>query len=93
MDRKVLEVALKRSFNDQAIAGVIEAQAESALPKGENYLSTILRIRMKVILGNGRIAKRNLIVKRGEASGSVADMMNEVFNVEVKVSTITSTSN
>nr|XP_014286210.1 uncharacterized protein LOC106687052 isoform X2 [Halyomorpha halys] len=85
MDRKVLETAVKRSFKDHAIAQVIEAEAETALPKGENYLSTILRIRMKVVLGNGRVAKRNLIVKRGEGADCVVVMMKDFFKVEAKM--------
>ncbi|CAH1392126.1 unnamed protein product [Nezara viridula] len=85
MDQKVLEIALKRSIKDQAIARVIEAESESALPKGENYLSTILRIRMKVVLGNGRVTMRNLIVKRGDGSDNVAVLMNEAFKVELKM--------
>lgn len=87
MDREVLETVIKRSFKDQAIARVIDAQAESALPKGENYLSMILRIQMKVVLGNGRVTNRNLIVKRREGSKSIVVMMRDFFKVEAKVST------
>ncbi|XP_014286215.1 uncharacterized protein, partial [Halyomorpha halys] len=85
MDREVLETALKRSLKDHAIARVIEAEAKPALPKGENYLSTILRIRMKVVQGNGKVAKKNVIVKRGEGADGVAVMMKDFFKVEVNM--------
>ncbi|XP_066908187.1 uncharacterized protein [Halyomorpha halys] len=38
---------------------------------------------MKVVLGNGRVAKKNIIVKRGENPDGINVMVDEVFKVEV----------
>lgn len=63
MDKELLESALRRYGQATTVERVISMEIESALPKGENYLSTIYRATLKVVLGNGRLAKRSLIIK------------------------------
>ncbi|CAH1406809.1 unnamed protein product [Nezara viridula] len=80
MDKEVLEVVLKKLDRESRIASIIDFQSVPALPKGENYTSTILRITLKVVLGNGRIAKKSFIMKQIITEGSGGEIMKQ-FNV------------
>ncbi|CAH1406800.1 unnamed protein product [Nezara viridula] len=64
MNKEVLEVVLKKLEKESRIASIIDLQSVPALPKGENTTSTILRVTLKVILGNGRQAKKSFIMKQ-----------------------------
>ena len=64
MDKEVLEVVLKRLTKESNIAKVIEMETKSALPKGENYMSNILAVTLKVVLGNGRLSTKKFIMKQ-----------------------------
>ncbi|XP_014281496.1 uncharacterized protein [Halyomorpha halys] len=64
MDKKVLEVALKKCASESSIKHIIDIKLESALPKGENYTSTIFRAKLKVVLGSGRVTTKSYILKK-----------------------------
>nr|XP_024218949.1 uncharacterized protein LOC106686165 [Halyomorpha halys]XP_024218950.1 uncharacterized protein LOC106686165 [Halyomorpha halys]XP_024218951.1 uncharacterized protein LOC106686165 [Halyomorpha halys]XP_024218952.1 uncharacterized protein LOC106686165 [Halyomorpha halys] len=89
MDKEVFEVVLKKSFNDSKIKRIIEIKSEPALPKGENYTSTILRITAKVVLGNGRTATKSFIGKKENTGEAASQLSNDfrLFNMEISVYT------
>nr|XP_024220138.1 uncharacterized protein LOC106682007 [Halyomorpha halys] len=89
MEKEVLEVVLKKSAKESKIKRIIDMKWESALPKGENYTSNILRITLKVVLGNGRVGKKSFIAKK-EIVGEAATQLNkecQVFKKEASVYT------
>ncbi|CAH1392398.1 unnamed protein product [Nezara viridula] len=89
MDKEIFEVVLNKSAQDSKIKRIIEMKSESALPTGENFTSTILKITLKVVLGNGRIATKTFIAKKGY-TGEAAEQPrkeNSLFRTEVSVYT------
>ncbi|XP_014275096.1 uncharacterized protein [Halyomorpha halys] len=80
MDKEVLEVVLKKLAKESRVASILDVEAVPALPKGENYTSAILRVTAKVILGNGRKAKKSFIMKKIITEGKGGEFMKE-FNV------------
>ncbi|CAH1406805.1 unnamed protein product [Nezara viridula] len=78
MDKEVLEVVLKKLDRESKIATIIDLQSVPALPKGENYSSTILRITLKVVLGNGRQAKKSFIMKQLITKGESGELIKEI---------------
>ncbi|CAH1406802.1 unnamed protein product [Nezara viridula] len=78
MDKEVLEVVLKKLEKESRIATILDLQSVSALPKGENYTSTIIRITLKVVLGNGRLAKKSFIMKQLITKGGSGDLVKEI---------------
>ncbi|XP_014289112.1 uncharacterized protein [Halyomorpha halys] len=68
MDPAILEIALKKKSRDERITKILELKDESAVPTGQNFLSAIKRLRLKVILGNGRVANRSAIMKSSDVS-------------------------
>ncbi|CAH1406816.1 unnamed protein product [Nezara viridula] len=77
MEKEVLEVVLKKLDKESRIASIIDLQSVPALPKGENYTSTILRVTAKVVLGNGRLAKKSFIMKQILTGGEAGDWFKE----------------
>ncbi|CAH1406812.1 unnamed protein product [Nezara viridula] len=77
MDKEVLEVVLKKLDKESKIASILDLQSVPALPKGENYTSTILRITLKVVLGNGRLAKKSFIMKQMITDGAQGEFVKE----------------
>ncbi|CAH1392392.1 unnamed protein product [Nezara viridula] len=89
MDKEIFEVVLSKSSQDPKIKRIIEMRTEPALPKGENYTSTILKITLKVVLGNGRVATKSFIAKK-ENTGEAAEQFSNdlsLFTAEVSVYT------
>nr|XP_014275079.1 uncharacterized protein LOC106680104 [Halyomorpha halys] len=80
MEKEVLEVILKRLAKESEVASIIDLEAIPALPKGENYTSTILRVTLKVVLGNGRLAKKSFIMKKMITEGESGDFIKQ-YNV------------
>ncbi|XP_014275093.1 uncharacterized protein [Halyomorpha halys] len=78
MEKEVLEVVLKRLAKESEVASIIDLEAIPALPKGENYTSTILRVTLKVVLGNGRLAKKSFIMKQILTGGESGDWFKEI---------------
>ncbi|XP_066909552.1 uncharacterized protein [Halyomorpha halys] len=64
MDKELFEVILRKSEADSKIKRIIDMKMESAVPKGENYTSNILRVTLKVVLRNGRISTKSFILKK-----------------------------
>ena len=88
MEKEVLEVVLKRLKKESNIARVIEIETNSGLPKGENYMSNILAVTLKVVLGNGRLTTKKLIMKQMK-TGDKGEGWDDILNVaksEVEVS-------
>ncbi|XP_014275092.1 uncharacterized protein [Halyomorpha halys] len=77
MDKEVLEVVLKNLAKESGVASILDVEAVPALPKGENYTSTILRVTVKVVLGNGRKAKKSFIMKKMITEGKGGEFMKE----------------
>ncbi|XP_014274326.1 uncharacterized protein [Halyomorpha halys] len=77
MDKQVLEVVLKNLAKESRIATILDVEAIPALPKGENYTSTILRVTVKVVLGNGRKAKKYFIMKQMFTEGKSGEFIKE----------------
>ena len=63
MDLSELETVRQRWKDDSSIQSVISVDREPAVSKGENFLSTVSRVTVKVVLGNGRLATRRFILK------------------------------
>ncbi|XP_014275097.1 uncharacterized protein [Halyomorpha halys] len=80
MDKEVLEVVLKKLAKESSVASIVDVEAVPALPKGENYSSTILRVSANVVLGNGRMAKKSFIMKQLVTEGKGGELMKE-YNV------------
>ncbi|CAH1406803.1 unnamed protein product [Nezara viridula] len=78
MEKEVLEVVLKKLDKESRIATILDLQSVPALPKGENYSSTIMRITLKVVLGNGRQAKKSFIMKQLITKGDSGDFIKEI---------------
>ncbi|CAH1406807.1 unnamed protein product [Nezara viridula] len=78
MDKEVLEVVLKKLDRESKIASIIDLQSVPALAKGENYTSTIFRITLKVVLGNGRQAKKSFIMKKLITEGESGELLKEL---------------
>ncbi|XP_014275115.1 uncharacterized protein [Halyomorpha halys] len=78
MDKEVLEVVLKKLAKESSIASITEIEAVPALPKGENYSSNILRLTLKVVLGNGRMAKKSLIMKQIITGGDRGELLKHL---------------
>ncbi|CAH1392386.1 unnamed protein product [Nezara viridula] len=85
MDKDVFEVVLSKSTKDLKIKRILEMKSEPALPKGENFASTIFKITLKVVLGNGRIATKSFIAKKDDTDEPSNDF--KLFNPEVLVYT------
>ena len=58
-----LEVILKKEMRENGIERVLSIKTEDVVGKGENYLSLLTRVKMRVVLGSGRITTRTVIVK------------------------------
>ncbi|CAH1399051.1 unnamed protein product [Nezara viridula] len=84
MESKQLEVVLKRWGKGSKIDKVLSITSEAAVPKGENYLSVITRLKLKVVLGNGRISRKNLIVKETLKDESVAQLLQEMGTFKIE---------
>lgn len=84
MDKEVLEVVLKKLDKESKIATILDMESVSALPKGENYTSTILRITLKVVLGNGRPAKKSLIMKQLITEGDMGELIKELNTAKIE---------
>ncbi|CAH1406804.1 unnamed protein product [Nezara viridula] len=84
MNKEVLEVVLKKLDKESKIASIIDLQSVPALPKGENYTSTILRITLKVVLGNGRQAKKSFIMKQMITEGESGELIKQINAAKIE---------
>nr|XP_014292067.1 uncharacterized protein LOC106690965 [Halyomorpha halys] len=77
MDKEVLEVVLKKCSRESTIERIIDMESESALPKGENYTSTIFRAKLKVVLGSGRVTTKSYILKKENVENGTDDTFKD----------------
>ncbi|CAH1406808.1 unnamed protein product [Nezara viridula] len=85
MEKEVLEVVMKRLDSESRVAAILDFQSVPALPKGENYHSTIFRVTLKVVLGNGRQAKKSFIMKQMITEGTREKQQRMAFAKETQV--------
>ncbi|XP_014274322.1 uncharacterized protein [Halyomorpha halys] len=78
MDKEVLEVVLKNLAKESRVATILDVEVVSALPKGENYSSIISRVIVKVVLGNGRKAKKTFIMKQMLTEGKSGEYSKQL---------------
>nr|XP_024214048.1 uncharacterized protein LOC106682286 isoform X4 [Halyomorpha halys] len=63
MEILMLEAALERLDQQHKVQGVLKITKEQAVPRGENFLSSVTRQTVEVVLGSGRRATRRFILK------------------------------
>lgn len=63
MDKEYLEILLRTKKNDMQVTKIISLEYTPAVDKGENYMSTMLRYKLVVLLVSGETAVKHLIVK------------------------------
>ncbi|CAH1405454.1 unnamed protein product [Nezara viridula] len=77
MDPAILEIVLKNKYRNERILKILSVEDEIAVPTGQNFLSAIKRLRIKVVLGNGRVVNRSAIMKS-------SDVPSEAHNSFIK---------
>nr|XP_014278701.1 uncharacterized protein LOC106682394 isoform X2 [Halyomorpha halys] len=86
MDKEILECVLKRNWKDSTPEKVVSMEVVPAVGKFVNFLSTVNRYNFKIILGNGRTAKKSLFIKTSSTDESII-AYNEgrgTFKTEIK---------
>ncbi|CAH1399045.1 unnamed protein product [Nezara viridula] len=63
MEKLMLEAAFERWDQKHKVQGVLSITKEKAVPKGENFLSIVTRLTVKVVLGSGRQVTKRFILK------------------------------
>uniref|UniRef100_A0A023F6I7 Putative ecdysteroid kinase n=1 Tax=Triatoma infestans TaxID=30076 RepID=A0A023F6I7_TRIIF len=63
MEKEYLEIIVRRKQNDMRVKKIVSVECKPALDKGENFMSTLLRYKLVVLLGSGETAVKHLIVK------------------------------
>ena len=81
MEREVLESALKRWRKDSSIAAVLSTEGTPAVGKFQNFLSRVIRVTLKVVLGNGRLANRSVVIKDSQDVCPEASEIQKKYNV------------
>nr|XP_014294801.1 uncharacterized protein LOC106693016 [Halyomorpha halys] len=66
MEKEVLECILNCKRKENAICKVLVVESSPAVEKFRNFLSTVSRLQLRVILRNGRLATRYLISKEAQ---------------------------
>ncbi|XP_014278706.1 uncharacterized protein [Halyomorpha halys] len=77
MDKDVLERVIKSNWKETSLKKVISIESVPAVGKNLNFLSSVERLNLKVVLGNGRVVKKSLIRK---VLGSDANEFQTEFN-------------
>lgn len=82
-----LETILRKQTYDESVSKVVKFNIEDALLKGENYGSQVYRLKLEIILNNGKKFKKSLIMKREHApnDASAGHIELPVFKTEIKV--------
>ncbi|XP_014278707.1 uncharacterized protein [Halyomorpha halys] len=63
MDKDILQSALKRNWKENCLEKIISSESAPAVGKNLNFLSTVERLNLKVVLGNGRVANKSIVWK------------------------------
>ncbi|XP_014278682.1 uncharacterized protein [Halyomorpha halys] len=87
MEKEILECVLKRNWKDSTPVKVVSMEVVPAVANDVNFLSTVKRYNLKVILGNGRTAKKSFFVKTSSGEGTVSNFTEKLstFKTEVKM--------
>ncbi|CAH1406875.1 unnamed protein product [Nezara viridula] len=65
MDKDILESVLKRNWKESSLEKIVSVESSPAVAKNLNFLSTVDRLKLKSILGNGKVVNKSLIIKLG----------------------------
>ncbi|XP_066905607.1 uncharacterized protein [Halyomorpha halys] len=80
MDKNILEAVLTKSWKETSMKKVISVEGIPAVGKNLNFLSDVVRLTLKVVLGNGRFVNKSVIMKiRGESNDFQVEF-NAKFN-------------
>ncbi|KAL1140737.1 hypothetical protein AAG570_000667 [Ranatra chinensis] len=82
-----LETILKRDALERSVSRVVSVEKEDVVIKGDNIASDIARLKMKTVLGSGRMATRSLIMKTAPTAELRAKQIGEwgLFRKEIKI--------
>lgn len=86
MEKEVLECVLKNRRNENGIQKILSVESSPAVGKFQNFLSMVTRLKLRVVLGNGRLATRYLISKENQVMGEMQkNFLNDrdPFKVEI----------
>ncbi|KAE8573908.1 uncharacterized protein [Halyomorpha halys] len=83
MEKEVLEAVIHHNDRVERVEKVIKVKSGSAVGPGENYASTVLKLRAQVLLGSGRVVNRTYILKKVPPSGG----QESLFQAETKIYT------
>ncbi|XP_014284818.1 uncharacterized protein [Halyomorpha halys] len=86
MDQEVLEFVLKKCAKESSIKRIIDMKLELALPKGENFTSTIFRAIMKVVLGSGRVTTKSYILKKETVEERTHETLKDYIFTDTEIS-------
>ncbi|KAE8573909.1 uncharacterized protein [Halyomorpha halys] len=81
MEKEVLEAVIHHNDRVERVEKVIKVKSGSAVGPGENYCSTVHKLRAKVLLGSGRAVNRTYILKKVTPSGG----QESLFQAETKI--------
>ncbi|CAH1406876.1 unnamed protein product [Nezara viridula] len=80
MDKDILESVLKRNWREVSLEKIVSVESSPAVGKHLNFLSNVDRLNIKAILGNGRIAKKSLIIKLCTVTGEFQSKFNGKYD-------------
>ncbi|CAH1401301.1 unnamed protein product [Nezara viridula] len=81
MEREILEGVVRHAAREGRVEKIIELAEASATEPGENFTSTVLRMRAKVLLESGRVINKTYILKRTTPFGG----HGHLFHAETKI--------
>lgn len=79
MNKEILECVLKKNWKDVSPEKVVSLVIVPAVESYVNFLSTVDRFNLKVILKNGRTVKKSLIIKVAHTD-KLIDAFNKRLN-------------
>uniref|UniRef100_A0A0A9WQH8 CHK kinase-like domain-containing protein n=1 Tax=Lygus hesperus TaxID=30085 RepID=A0A0A9WQH8_LYGHE len=89
LDTKLLASFLKKSYHDAKPAEIVSADVKLAVPKGDNYGSTVFRVTFLISTASGKKKKHSIIIKTiagwTEVFSGVARNVSPVFRSEITV--------
>ncbi|CAH1406874.1 unnamed protein product [Nezara viridula] len=78
MEKEILECVLKRNCKDLTPEKVVSLEIVPAVEKYVNFLSSVNRYNLKVVLGNGRTVKKSLFVKTASTDAFIDAFNNRL---------------
>ncbi|KAF6206014.1 hypothetical protein GE061_017239 [Apolygus lucorum] len=87
LDTQWMGRLMKKHYKDNEPADIISVNVESAVPKGENYTSIVMRVKMNIVTESGLKKKISMIVKSAKTSKEAAEVMKgfSAFRNETKM--------